>query len=50
MVLGATWEFALVIVAMSLTNGGTAGGIWIFLAVCFGMFFVVLSMAEMASM
>ncbi|KAF8846794.1 amino acid transporter [Acephala macrosclerotiorum] len=49
-VLGATWEFSLVIVALSLTNGGTAGGIWIFLTVCVGMFFVVLSMAEMASM
>ncbi|CZR58632.1 related to HNM1-Choline permease [Phialocephala subalpina] len=48
-VLGATWEFSLVIVALSLMNGGTAGGIWIFLAVCVGMFFVVLSMAEMAS-
>jgi hypothetical protein len=38
------------IVALSLMNGGTAGGIWMFLTVCVGMFFVVLSMAEMASM
>jgi len=38
------------IVALSLMNGGTAGGIWMFLVVCVGMFFVVLSMAEMASM
>jgi amino acid permease len=35
---------------LSLTNGGPAGAIWVFLAVCFGMFTVVLSMAEMASM
>jgi choline transport protein len=69
-ILGATWEFALMYgllvelevedhVAnhwsnstgtLSLTNGGTAGAIWIFLVVCFGMFFVMLSMAEMASM
>jgi amino acid permease len=38
------------IVALSLMNGGTAGGIWMFLVVCIGMFFVVLSLAEMASM
>lgn len=38
------------IIGISLSNGGTAGGIWMFLAVCFGMFFVMLSMAEMASM
>jgi choline transport protein len=35
---------------MQLMNGGTAGGIWMFLAVCVGMFFVVLSLAEMGSM
>lgn len=49
-ILGATWEFSLVIVALSLTNGGTGGGIWMFFVVCVGMFHVVLSMAEMASM
>ncbi|PSN69698.1 amino acid transporter [Corynespora cassiicola Philippines] len=49
-ILGATWEFALVVIGVSLSNGGTAGGIWMFLVVCFGMFFVMLSMAEMASM
>ena len=38
------------IIGISLSNGGTAGGIWMFLSVCFGMFFVALSMAEMASM
>ncbi|KAH7067154.1 GABA-specific permease [Paraphoma chrysanthemicola] len=49
-ILGSTWEYSLVIIGIALTNGGTAGGIWMFLAVCFGMGFVVLSMAEMASM
>ena len=38
------------ILGMSLSNGGPAGGIWMFLVVCCGMFFVTLSMAEMASM
>ena len=38
------------IIGISLANGGTAGGIWMFLMVCFGMFFIMLSMAEMASM
>jgi amino acid transporter len=38
------------IVALSLMNGGTGGGIWMFFVVCVGMFHVVLSMAEMASM
>ncbi|KAF1974376.1 amino acid transporter [Bimuria novae-zelandiae CBS 107.79] len=49
-ILGSTWEFALVVIGISLSNGGPAGGIWMFLVVCFGMFFVTLSMAEMASM
>jgi len=35
---------------MSLFNGGPAGGIWMYLFVCFGMFFVTLSFAEMLSM
>ncbi|KAI7780613.1 hypothetical protein LA080_015896 [Diaporthe eres] len=38
------------IIGISLSNGGTAGGIWMFLSVCFGMCFVMLSMAELASM
>ncbi|KAH6838430.1 amino acid/polyamine transporter I [Alternaria alternata] len=49
-ILGNTWEFVLVTMEIPLNNGGTAGGFWMFLAVCCGMFFVVLSMAEMASM
>jgi hypothetical protein len=36
--------------AYSLTNGGPAGTIWVFLGVCVTMSTVVLSMAEMASM
>ena len=36
--------------ALSLTNGGAAGAIWVFFAVAIGMFSVVVSMAEMASM
>ncbi|KAK5120383.1 hypothetical protein LTR85_006322 [Meristemomyces frigidus] len=34
---------------LSLPNGGTAGTVWMFLVACAGMFFVTLSMAEMAS-
>ncbi|KAF2713003.1 amino acid transporter [Pleomassaria siparia CBS 279.74] len=49
-ILGSTWEFALIILGLALVNGGTAGSIWMFAVVCFGMFFVMLSMAEMASM
>lgn len=36
--------------ALALTNGGAAGAVWVFLAVAVGMFSVVVSMAEMASM
>ncbi|KAF2764011.1 amino acid transporter [Teratosphaeria nubilosa] len=50
LILCSTWEWGLVSGAFSLTNGGTAGGIWMFVVACFGMFFVTLSMAEMASM
>ncbi|KXT18960.1 hypothetical protein AC579_8709 [Pseudocercospora musae] len=49
-VLGLTWEFSLTTLVFSLSNGGTAGSIWLVLVVCFGMFFVMLSMAECASM
>jgi hypothetical protein len=35
---------------LALTNGGPAGAVWVFLAVACGMFTVVVSMAEMASM
>jgi choline transport protein len=49
-VLGLTWEFSIVTSVFSLANGGTAGAIWLVLIVTFGMFTVMLSMAEMASM
>ncbi|KAK0940114.1 hypothetical protein LTR29_008308 [Friedmanniomyces endolithicus] len=48
-ILGCTWEWGLASGVFSLTNGGTAGAIWMFLVVCFGMFFVMLSFAEAAS-
>ncbi|KAM0695670.1 hypothetical protein Q7P36_004152 [Cladosporium allicinum] len=49
-VLGLTWEFSIVTSVFSLANGGTAGAIWLVLVVTFGMFNVMLSLAEMASM
>ena len=49
-ILGLSWEYALITGVLSLPNGGTAGAVWMFLATCIGMFFVMLSMAEMASM
>ncbi|KAI1947706.1 hypothetical protein LOZ12_003156 [Ophidiomyces ophidiicola] len=56
-ILGLTWPFSLLQLttgsstsALSLTNGGPAGAIWVYLGVCVGMFTVVLSMAEMASL
>ena len=47
--LGCSWEYVFVNGVLSLPNGGTAGSVWVFLAACCGMSFVVLSMAEMAS-
>lgn len=49
-VLGCTWEFAVVTSTFSIANGGTAGAIWVNIIVCIGMFLTVLSMAEVASM
>ncbi|KAK0770950.1 hypothetical protein LTS16_024933 [Friedmanniomyces endolithicus] len=49
-ILGCSWEYVFINGVLSLPNGGTAGSVWMFLITCFGMFFVVLSMAEMASM
>ncbi|EEP81888.1 predicted protein [Uncinocarpus reesii 1704] len=48
--LGLTWPFSLFTAALSLTNGGPAGAIWVYAGVCTGMFTVVLSMAEMTSL
>ncbi|EAS33740.3 amino acid permease [Coccidioides immitis RS] len=49
-ILGLTWPFSLFTAALSLTNGGPAGAVWVYVGVCVGMFTVVLSMAEMASL
>jgi choline transport protein len=50
MILGNGWVYSLTGAITSLTNGGTAGGIWMYLIVIIGMSFSTLSMAEMASM
>ncbi|KAH8725675.1 amino acid permease-domain-containing protein [Phaeosphaeriaceae sp. PMI808] len=50
MILMATWETVLTTLIIPLTNGGTGGAIFIFLATAIGMGFVIVSMAEMASM
>ncbi|KAK5682094.1 hypothetical protein LTS10_005219 [Elasticomyces elasticus] len=49
-VLGNTWEFAIVTSTFGLANGGTAGSIWMSIIVCIGMMLGVLSLAEIASM
>ncbi|KAK3682004.1 polyamine transporter tpo5 [Vermiconidia calcicola] len=46
-ILSCTWKWGLASGVISLTNGGTAGVIWMFLTVCFCMSFVMLSMAEL---
>ncbi|KAF2014149.1 amino acid transporter [Aaosphaeria arxii CBS 175.79] len=50
MILMATWETGLTTLIIPLTNGGTGGAIVLFLATAIGMGFVIVSMAEMASM
>ncbi|KAK0270448.1 hypothetical protein LTS00_016951 [Friedmanniomyces endolithicus] len=50
LILGNGWVIALVGAIIPLTNGGTAGGIWMYLIVIIGMTFSTLSMAELASM
>ena len=49
MILGCSWEFALINVVLTLGNGGKAGTIYMLLIAICGVFFVCLSMAEMAS-
>lgn len=44
------WVLALPGASSILTNGGSAGGIWGYVIVIFGMSLTTLSMAEMASM
>jgi amino acid permease (GABA permease) len=46
----ATWEVLLTTLVTSLTDGGTAGLVWGFVVVVFGLTFVYLSIAELASM
>ncbi|KAH0154613.1 amino acid transporter, partial [Aureobasidium melanogenum] len=50
LLLGNAWVVALISSNVTLANGGMAGGVWMFLIVAVGMFFCMLSMAEMASM
>lgn len=50
MILGCSWEFALINVVLTLPNGGPAGTIYMMLVAICGAFFTCLSMAEMASM
>lgn len=45
-----TWEFVFVNNFQSLVDGGRAGTFWSYCWVILGQFFVVLSLAEMASM
>jgi len=42
MILGCSWEFALINVVLTLSNGGKAGTIWMLLVAICGMFFVCL--------
>lgn len=37
-------------IGISLYNGGAAGGIWMLVVVSFGMFHLMLSLAELVSM
>ena len=49
MILNSSWIFALLTGTYTLANGGLAGTIWMFVFTCAGMFMVMLSMAELAS-
>ncbi|KAL8810818.1 MAG: hypothetical protein Q9200_002286 [Gallowayella weberi] len=50
MVLMSSWETQLATAVFGLTNGGTAGAIYIYIATFFGFGLAIISMAEMASM
>ncbi|KAL9593955.1 MAG: hypothetical protein Q9219_007293 [cf. Caloplaca sp. 3 TL-2023] len=50
MVLMSSWETQLATATFGLTNGGTAGAIYIYIATFFGFGLAIISMAEMASM
>ncbi|KAJ5052561.1 amino acid/polyamine transporter I [Bipolaris maydis] len=47
--LGNTWIYSLIGMALSLLNGGPAGGIWMLCVVLCGMLAVTLCIAEQAS-
>ncbi|KAM0720175.1 hypothetical protein Q7P37_004311 [Cladosporium fusiforme] len=50
LLLGNGWVLSTIGLIAPLSNGGSAGAIWIYLIVIVGMVFSTLSMAEMASM
>ncbi|KAI4246388.1 MAG: hypothetical protein L6R42_009932 [Xanthoria sp. 1 TBL-2021] len=50
MVLMSSWETQLATATFGLTNGGTAGAIYIYITTFFGFGMAIVSMAEMASM
>ncbi|KAL8849400.1 MAG: hypothetical protein Q9221_005638 [Calogaya cf. arnoldii] len=50
MVLMSSWETQLATATFGLTNGGTAGAIYVYIATFFGFGMAIVSMAEMASM
>jgi len=45
-----TWEVIITTLGIVLTDGGTAGLVWGYIAVVIGFFMVYMSIAEMASM
>ncbi|KAF2502800.1 amino acid transporter [Lophium mytilinum] len=50
MILMSSWETTLNTLSIPLLNGGTGGAIFVYIGTVVGMFFVTVSMAEMASM
>ena len=50
MILQSSWESTLLVASYGLTNGGTAGTIWMTVFVIIGVMCMICSMAEMASM
>lgn len=50
LLLGNGWCLSIIGLLIPLTNGGSAGTIWTYFIIIFGMIFSTLSLAEMASM
>lgn len=50
LILMSTWEIQLGVGTFGLTNGGTAGMIYVYLGAWIGFATIAISMAEMASM